>query len=219
MPKVPFSAYDTFGYLATGLVALVGMELIAGFPKILDADLNIVRGALLLLGTYVAGQIVATPAKAVLETLLVAHVLGRPNVNLLKGQKPRVRGFLFPGFYEPLPTSTRERVQAKARANDVPVEGEALFLHARYRPETRQDDKLMERLDAFLRQYGFSRNLSFTCMTAGIGLLARGVSGTSPFMASEAAAALVVGLALLYRYLKFLRQYCYELFNAFAATP
>ena len=219
MPKIPFSPYDVFGYLATGLVMLVGMELVVGFPRILDTDLNVVRGALLLLASYVAGQIVATPAKSVLETLLVGRILGRPNSTLLKGQKPGVLGVLFPGFYEPLPPSTRELVQNKARANDIPVEGEALFLYIRYRPDIRQDDKLTARLDAFLKQYGFARNLSFTCMIVGLGLLASGIFGTAPLRVSEAATALVVGYALLYRYLKFLRQYCYELFNAFAAMP
>lgn len=43
--------------------------------------------------------------------------------------------------------------------------GEALFLHLRYSPEVRADDKLLPRLDTFLDLYGFARKLAFDGVT------------------------------------------------------
>ena len=112
MNRIPFNPYDFFGYLASGLTVVVGMDVILGFPSVLGADLNVVRGAFLLIAVYVAGQLIATPAKALLEDGLVDKVLGRPNVNLFQEKKPFVRGLLFPGFYQPLPKQRRERILA-----------------------------------------------------------------------------------------------------------
>jgi hypothetical protein len=45
----------------------VALDLILGFPDVLGRDFKVVDTAILLLGIYVAGQIMATPAKAILE--------------------------------------------------------------------------------------------------------------------------------------------------------
>jgi hypothetical protein len=66
MDKIPFDPYDFFGYLASGLLVLVAMQLVLGFPQVLGRELRFLDSALLLLTVYVAGQIVATPAKAIL---------------------------------------------------------------------------------------------------------------------------------------------------------
>ena len=84
MDRIPFTAYDFFGYLASGLFFLAGMDLIFGFPTLLGRNFTVVESAILFLSMYVTGQIVATPARAVLEDLLVAKILRRPNVNLLR---------------------------------------------------------------------------------------------------------------------------------------
>jgi hypothetical protein len=60
-------------------------------------DSDIIESALLLLAVYVAGQMVATPAKALLEDVLVGRILGRPTANLLREKTTWTR-FLFPGF-------------------------------------------------------------------------------------------------------------------------
>lgn len=217
MNKIPFDPYDFFGYLSSGLVVTVGMELVFGFPKVLGQDLKLVDLALLLLGIYVAGQMVATPAKAVLEDGLVDKILKRPSVNLFLERKPKVRGALFPGFYQMLPEPMRRRVLEKARSEGVNERGEALFVHVRFRQETLTNERLMARLDSFVNKYGFTRNLSFTSLIVGIGLASRW------FVCREgghyAMAALIVGVLLLYRYLKFFRQYSYELFNVYGGRP
>lgn len=216
MDHLPFDPYDFFGYLASGLVVVVGMELILGFPEVLGRDLKVVDAAILLLGIYIAGQIMATPAKALLEDGLVDKVLGRPNVNLFREERPVVRGLLFPGFYQPLPASVRQRVIARAEGEGVKGTGEALFLYVRYLPETLNNEKLMKKLDSFINKYGFTRNLAFTSLAVGLGLLAKRIFVPDPILIRYGMVVAVVGVLLLYRYLKFFRQYSYELFNTYA---
>src|ERR671914_607964 len=49
------------------VLIVVGMELVLGFPPIIARSLTVVETAVLILSVYVAGQLVATPAKLVLE--------------------------------------------------------------------------------------------------------------------------------------------------------
>lgn len=219
MTRIPFATYDFFGYLASGFLLVIGMDVALGFPRILGQNLTPVEIVALLLAVYVAGQLIATPSKAVLEDGLVEKILGRPNVNLFREKRPTIRGLLFPGYYKPLPSVVRERVLSRAGGEGIADPGEALFLHVRYSPEVRADEKLLGRLDTFLNLYGFARNLSFASLVVGAGLAARaGWPGTNPALRQYAATALVVGLLLLYRYLKFFRQYSYELFNTYARS-
>jgi hypothetical protein len=216
--SIPFDPYDFFGYLGSGLTVVLGMELVLGFPAILGRDLKAVELAGLVVAVYVAGQLVATPAKAVLEDGLVAGVLGRPNVNLFLKRRPPLRGrVLFRGFYTPVSATTRERVLERARAEGVDKTGEDLFEHVRFSPDVRNDEKLEARLNSFLNRYGFARNLAFASLTVGLALFVRAQwAAPDPALMKYAVVALVAGIALVYRYLKFFRQYSYELFNTWA---
>jgi hypothetical protein len=219
MTRIPFATYDFFGYLASGFLLVIGMDVALGFPRVLGQNLTPVEIVALLLGVYVAGQLIATPSKAVLEDGLVEKILGRPNVNLFREKRPVIRGLLFPGFYKPLPSAVRERVLSRAGGEGIADPGEALFLHVRYSPEVRADEKLLGRLDTFLNLYGFARNLSFTSLAVGAGLAIRTAwPGGSPAHRHYAATAIIVGVLLFYRYLKFFRQYSYELFNTYARS-
>jgi hypothetical protein len=215
MSQIPFDPYDFFGYLAAGLLVVVGMDLTLGFPRILGQDLKVVDVAVLLLGVYVAGQLTATPARAVIEDGIVGKVLGRPSVNLLRAERPLIRGFVFPGFFKPLPEPIRLRILAKARADGMEHDGEALFLHVRYLPEILGNEKLMARLAGFLNKYGFARNLAFTSLLVAIALLIKGRLEGDQRLLDYAYLGFVAAVLLFYRYLKFFRQYSYELFNTY----
>src|SRR5258705_106492 len=158
MDKIPFNPYDFFGYLASGLLVVVGMQAVVGFPQVLGHDFKLVDGAILLLAVYVAGQMMATPAKALLEDGVVDKLLGRPHTNLLQARGPTFRRILFPGFYKPLPKHTRDKILKKAVAEGVTEIGEALFLHVRFSPQIRDNEKAVARINGFLNQYGFNRN-------------------------------------------------------------
>ncbi|MGH7432333.1 MAG: hypothetical protein ACREJL_01130 [Candidatus Methylomirabilales bacterium] len=217
MDRLPFAPYDFFGYLASGFLVIIAMDLTLGFPRLLGFDLGIVESIALVLAAYIAGQIIATPSKAVLEDGLVGKLLRRPSVNLFQEGRPRVRGLLFPGFYGPLPPQTRVSILEKAKAEGVVGTGEDLFLHVRYSPAVLQDAQLLARLSGFLNQYGFNRNLSFTALLGGSGMLLawKVVPGADPELWKYGTTILAAGVLLLYRFLKFFRQYSYELFNAY----
>jgi hypothetical protein len=216
MDKLPFDPYDFFGYLACGLAVVIGMELTLGFPKVLGREFGLIDSLALLLAVYVTGQMVATPAKALLEDILVGKLLGRPSDNLVRESAPRFRSFLFPGFFAPLPYHARAALVARAQADGVERTGEDLFLHVRFAPEVLANDKLMVRLDSFLNKYGFSRNLSFACLAVGVALAIKSSLSPAANIKEYATVAFAAGVLLLYRYLKFFRQYSYELFNFFA---
>jgi hypothetical protein len=95
---------------------------------------------------------------------------------------------------------------------------EKLFLHVRYSPEIRESDKVMGRLDNFLAKYGFARNLGFTSLVVGMTMLAdfHLTEGSNPELVQYGVTALVAGVLLINRYLKFFRQYSYEMFNTYA---
>jgi len=218
MNSVPFEPYDFFGYLASGLVVVLGMDLTFGFPHVLGRDLKLVDGAVLLLGTYVAGQIAATPAKALLEYGLVGKILGRPSVNLFREKVPWVRRLSFPDFYKPFPKHIREKILSRAESEGVRGTGETLFLHVRYSPDILQNEKLMQKMNSFLNQYGFARNLAFTSLAVGIAWITKAKLHPDPQLIRYAITALVTAALLLYRYLKFFRQYSYEMFNTYGGS-
>lgn len=216
MQRIPFDPYDFFGYLASGLLLLMGMELVLGFPHISGKDLKVVESVLLLFGMYIAGQLIATPAKAILEDGVVDKILGRPSLNLFRNKRPWVRWLIFPGFYKPLPREIQTRVQAKVKGDNASGAGEAFFLHVRYDPEILGNEKLMGRLEIFLNKYGFARNLAFTSLVVGTALLVKSTISADPDLVRYGWTALVVGILLFYRFLKFFRQYSYEMFNTYS---
>jgi hypothetical protein len=215
MDRIPFDPYDFFGYLASGVLVLVGMQLVFGFPQLLGHELRLFDSALVLLGVYVGGQLVATPAKAFLEDLVVGKVLRRPSVNLFESTKPPVRGFIFPGFYKPLPGSIRKRIIDRAASDGISPTGEELFLGVRYKAETLENESLMRKLDTFISKYGFSRNLAFTSMLVSVALFLKSLLSGDHDLAKYAVTSFIAGILLFYRYLKFFRQYSYELFNVY----
>jgi len=213
MDKLPFAPYDFFGYLASGFLFVAACQAAFGFPKVLGQQMNAVDGLFLLLTVYIIGQVLASPAKALLEGFFVDKVLKRPSVNLFRERKPTLRSLLFPGYYKPLPPATRAKIVERLEAEGVDSFGEDLFHHVRFSFEIKSDEKILSRLDSFRNQYGFNRNLSFTLFVVALTMLVRNYWAPSPELVSYGATALVVSVLLFYRYLKFFRQYSYEMFN------
>jgi len=210
--KVPFSAYDFFGYVIPGTVVLFGSYLLFGSPDVMGRNLTVAEGALLLLAVFLLGHLIATPAQWVLETILVGRFLGAPHVRLLSGgAQPAKLRFLFPKYYTPLPEAVRARLSARAEAEGA-GSGEALFLHIRYANATLANSMLMQRLDYFVSAYGFARNTGFACLALGFALAVKAGLG-HPVPTHSPLLALGCGMLLVLRYLKTFRQYTYELFN------
>ena len=215
MDRIPFDPYDFFGYLASGLLVVVAMELLLGFPKVIGQELKAVDAALLIVGIYVAGQIIATPAKALLEDGFVGRILGRPSENLLLASTPLLKRLVFPGYVKPLPDTIKKKILERAAREGVTDTGERLFLHVRYLPEILTNEKLMAKLEIFVNKYGFTRNLSFTSLMIGAGLLLKACVEGDLELRKFGVTAMAVGVLLFYRYLKFFRQYSFELLNQY----
>ncbi len=218
MNNLPFNAYDFFGYLISGLVVLVALQLSFGYPQLLGAEHTFFEQLVALLAAYIVGQVAATPSKALLEDLLVRRFLGVPSTTLLEDRSNSLWAILFPGYFKPLPSNVRQRAAEHAREEGCTGGGEEIFLAARYSPATISNEVVMRRLDSFLNLYGFSRNLSFVFLLVGfIGTVTVAVSPeVDQRLWLYTTGCLVLGIGLFYRFLKFYRQYSYELFAAYA---
>jgi len=115
----------------------------------------------------------------------------------------------------PHPPSIQKRVLERAAARNPEQSGDGLFLGVRYDPEVRKDEKLIQKLDSFRDKYGFNRNLSFTALLLGVALLVKARLSGDPNALRYGSLGIVAGIMLFYRYLKFFRQYSYEMFNAY----
>lgn len=217
MKELPFDPYDFFGYIASGLVLVVLAQETLGFPNVFGADLKPFDIAVTVLAVYIAGQIVAGPSKAIFEDIFVHKVLGSPTKNLLASTSPRLFTVIFPGYYKALPAVTRAKITAKTEASGLTgADTEGLFLCIRYAPEVLASESLIARINTFRDMYGFSRNVSFSLLFASAWFAIFAYFKCSRPLAHYSIAAFIAGTLLFYRYLKFYRQYSYELFNAYA---
>lgn len=213
MDKLPFSAYDFFGYLASGFLVVLAGSYIGGYEWITKDDIGVTTGLLLLTASYIVGQVLASPSAWLYERVLVGKVLGRPNEILFSDRKRWWR-FLFPGYFSALPAGTQTAIFERVKGS-TSQSGEALFLRAF--GVVKLEESCMSRLSDFRNMYGFCRNVSFACL-----LIALSMTFKEWRMWEHGAlivAAYICAIGMFYRYLKFFRQYSYELFVSFIALP
>jgi hypothetical protein len=219
--RIPFSIYDFFGYLASGFMLLAALDLVFTGGAVIRSDMQLVPGLFWLIVAYVTGHIVANISSFLLERQLVQRRLGSPEVVLFQIPAHTKRTRLFPGYYEPLPQVTTERVLKRANEKaGISEPGRPLFLHCF--AVVRGDEDASGRLDNFLSLYGFSRNVA-TAATIAIPVLAAGAIAEDSVEAAIASlefrwalVAVVASVCLLYRYLKFYRLYSVEVFVRYA---
>lgn len=220
MDKLPFSVYDFFGYLASGFVLLVALA--ASFTRSTrwQSTPHAIVATLLIVAAYATGQVVANAAGYVIETRFVAGFLGQPTSNLLtSAAPPRWRARMFPGYYRPLPAQQRVACFAKSQLDATAGEGLFYRCHA----AVKERDAVATRLSTFLNLYGFCRNMAMALFIAGVCLIVgscigRARTGSVVPPGWCAAASLLLAIGLLYRYLKFFRQYSVEVFVSYAES-
>ncbi|MGB2635922.1 MAG: hypothetical protein WAM58_18480 [Candidatus Acidiferrum sp.] len=78
------------------------------------------------------------------------------------------------------------------------------------------DDTPQNRLDGFRNQYGFARNMSFVFFVAAVGIMIAHFVGAHPVRLRWAVLSGFASITLFYRYLKFFREFSYELFLRYA---
>lgn len=214
--KLPFTSFDFWGYLAAGFLLLCAIDSAAGYGLLARKDWSVVESILAASAAYVAGHVIASFSSLILERGLVGRVMGWPSSGLFGASTApkwvqRVCSF----YYGKLPAETQKAVLDKAAAAGVSGPGEALFWLAF--AKARNSERTMARLADFLNQYSFCRNVALVALIdAGVLWWAHWQPTGTQQQLLLSRIALVVGIALVARYLKFLRHYSLELFTTYA---
>lgn len=221
-----FSDYDVFAYLASGFAALAGWDLLFSSQYVIGAQWSVSSGAITIVAAYVVGQIIASPAAWLIERQLVRRALGHPTAVLmstepLSGWRQRVSQFALAEYYRPLDASVVEPLRAFMTTKGI-SSSEGLFWRAF--SVAKSSTSATARMDAFLRLYGFCRNIAFVAFATGIGLATKlalhwrntGWDDDAHVMAVYSSMALLVAVGMLHRYLKFHRLFSVEALVTFA---
>lgn len=217
MSKLPFSVYDTFAYLASGLILAVATDY-AFAIGLRERDVGVVDAVFGVVVLYIIGHLVAHLSSAFFESVVVRRWLGPPEERLLSERPERPAAKVFRAYFRPLPPSTRERLVARADARGIPPAERGFFYQCH--SEAQRDSVSRERLASFLNLYGFCRNASFALLLSAVVLVVGAllISGNL-FSTDEATRRLWFALAatvgswgLFVRYLKFFRHYTAEVF-------
>lgn len=215
---LPFSVYDFFGYLASGFVVLLATVAAFVGADVLNSSPSIGVGLLVVVASYTTGHIVAGIAGDLLERRLVHDRLGSPTTRLLSDSSTE-RKRPFSAYRRPLPEATRLRIRARASEAGLIEVSEGLFFHCH--ATLKKDEVVQGRLNTFLNLYGFCRNMSTALVIAAVLLgvgVALGCADTGEQISAGwwIVAALIGAVGMLYRYLKFFRQFGVELLTSYA---
>lgn len=214
MDKIPFTPYDFFAYLSAGSLVVAAVDLLIGERWILEKDVSITAVVFMLLAAYITGHLLAHFSSVVFEQGLATRGLRPPSQILLSAGGRSWKSLLFPGYYRPLPAEIRAKVLRRASDEGISDNREVVFLHAYALTTGRKE--IQERLDHFRNLYGFSRNVAFAFFVDAVVIVVGYELARSGAGYGWALASLILGIGMLYRYLKFYRQYCVELFVRYA---
>lgn len=216
MEKFPFTSYDFWAYLASGFLVLGAADLAAGTQFVEQKDWTWAQTAIAVTAAYIVGQLVASMSSTLYERGLVGKVLGYPR-HILFGDTKMAKPVrvLLAGYYTPLPDVTRQAAIEKGKVVGVHTPGEALFWPAFN--VCKAQSSVMSRLENFLNQYGFARNISLVGLVDGAMLSwSYNFNGGPPLHGNLAWLALVASVGMTLRYLKFYRLYANEVFTTYA---
>ncbi|OYX77723.1 MAG: hypothetical protein B7Y82_07120 [Sphingomonadales bacterium 32-65-25] len=218
----PFTDYDFYAYLTSGMLLIAAVDHIyAGGILLNRSNWSVADYIFWSAMAYFIGQILAIPSAVLLEHLMVRTIL-RPPVSVLLGLKPQRRmefcvAFLF-GIreYRPLPTAVQnsikqkiQRIAGEAVIDDPEAVFQVAFPHARSVPDS------AVRLDTFINQYGFARNVSFTFLVVSILFCIQMLNKPTDHTRVLLAVAATISLGLFLRFLKFYAAHSSETLRTF----
>lgn len=214
------SDYEIFGHLTQGLLLFAAIDIAFGSSLILGADWTVSTGVAVVLTAYLTGHLIASPSSLVLERGVARGLLGAPMGHLMGIDGPSLwQQFLFPGYFNPLPPSSRERLLSSLKLeHGSRVHSDDLFWLVY--PSARSSANAQQRLATFLRLYGFCRNSAFVALVAAVMFIVGGLAGhpLGKQLVVDRSVAVAIALAaawlLFLRYLKFYRSYSLELVTA-----
>jgi len=217
--KTPFSVYDFFAYLASGAMIVVSVDYLFGEQFVLRPTLSPQVYLLLVIASYIVGQVISHLSAVVLEQWMVKRVLGGSTGVLLAGEHGRSPwARLFPQYFHGLKAATAARVMAQAERRGCKLTGDELYDHC-YAVVTEASERAASRLDYLKSQYGFARNIAFAFFCSAVMIGYEDVAGPRRVSMRWAAAGIAISICMLYRYLKFYREYASELLKRYAELP
>ena len=215
------TVYDFFAFLAAGFVVIVATDYAFERHWLLQKDPTIVVGVFWIVAAYIVGHIIGNLSGHILDRWIVRKRLGAPEETLFRDRGPQGVRKLFPGYHDRLPERTQARILAKAeQLAEIKKPGRDLFFHSFER--IKHDEATRSRLNNFLNQYGFCRNMSLALLLSALILLVGLATadmrneGTGEYAGLASIAAAVTGIGMFYRYLKYFREYTLEVFRSYA---
>lgn len=215
--NIPFTIYDFFAYLSSGSILLIIFDYLFGNSIILQDEVSAPLIFLFVLLSYIIGHVIANLSSSILENIIIGKILDRPIKILFDSSPNKFWKIIFPGYHRKLPQEVIVRMKKQAEDKGFGGEGEALFYHAF--SHVSQHKELLNRLDEFRNLYGFARNLTLSLLLGSIAFFIKHFSDPSSTLFAYGLAALILAVAMFYRYLKFYRQYSVQLFITYSELP
>jgi len=217
--KTPFSVYDFFAYLASGAMIVTSVDYLFGEQLLLRPTLSPQQYVLLVIASYIVGQVVSHLSAVVLDHWLVKRVLGGSVGVLLASEYSRSPwARVFPQYFHGLKATTSARVISKAERRGCDLKGDELYDHC-YAVVTEASERAANRLDYLKSQYGFARNIAFAFFCSAMMIVYEDVAGPRHVNLRWVAVGVAVSVCMLYRYLKFYLEYASELLKRYAELP
>ncbi|MFH1688147.1 MAG: hypothetical protein ABIE70_11590 [bacterium] len=211
--KIPFNAYDFFGYLAPGAIACVSLDYVLGLGIVLVKDPGAYFTVLIVMAFYFVGHVVAAGSALVYGRVVARIVYGDYYEYLFSDDRMTMWRRLT--ACAPLPAEIQTAVLKQARGVAIEKAGQALYQFAC--SVARRSPEYGPRLRVFLNLLGFSRNVSAAFAVAGIAFaLSSYGGGGSTSIGWMTAAALFASAVMLVRFMRFYRLYGVEVFSALA---
>jgi hypothetical protein len=206
----------SWAYLSAGFLLLFVADYVANTDLLNRESWTVVQGIVAISAAYAVGYLAASVSSFTLERILVRKLLGYPT-DVLFGKFKACAWirFCLPGYFKPLPNHTQQAALNRGRDEGVNTHGEALFYAAH--AYARVTPPVMSRLDNFLNLYGFCRNTATVAIIDSAMLYwSYRFNGGPEENLYWSWVALLMGLGITLRYLKFFRHYSVEVFTAYA---
>ena len=215
--KIPFTDYDFWAYLSAGFLFLFALDYVLQTGVLLRPEWTVVQGVVATSCAYVLGHIFAGLSSAIFEERVLGLWLGKPRDLLFgTGSEPKWFRFLFPTYFKALPEETQRAALMRAASAGIMKPGEGMFWVAY--DAARNNKVVMDRMNSFLNLYGFCRNVAFVAFVDAVVLAVSHYYFEAP--KSDlwwALAAVVIGICMFFRYLKFYRHFALEVYTSYAA--
>ena len=207
----PFTDYDFYAYLTSGALFLSVIDFAMNEAKLVTlSDWTFVQIVVAVAASYVIGHILATLAQLFIETFIVSKVISKPIALQLEYNQPnfaeRFIGVLVGRYYGPLDKAIQEKVKNEAhlvlsKTTDETLSAESVF-QAGFR-RSFSVDGARNRIDSFLNQYGFCRNISLVALLATIIFAWRAYCTELPYEHLLVFGSMLIFVGMFVRFIKF----------------